>query len=155
MAKQNNNAAATVAALKTEWETALAEYDALEAALEVREAAQAKIDNATAEFNALAADATAEAREAAQAKIDAAVAEFNALVVSPEVKAAAQKKVDDALAAYEAATAPKQKEKKLKGVFVVSPTGKYNLAYNVGESAELPELQALELEEAGFFKLDK
>jgi len=48
-----------------------------------------------------------------------------------------------------------KKEKALKGVFLLSPTGRFGLGYNAGEKASLPELQALELEEAGYFKLDK
>jgi hypothetical protein len=47
---------------------------------------------------------------------------------------------------------PKIKEKFVKGTFLLSPTGKYNLAYNAGESCSLPELQAIELEDAGYFK---
>ncbi|MFD0762987.1 hypothetical protein ACFQZW_12925 [Lutibacter aestuarii] len=35
--------------------------------------------------------------------------------------------------------------KTLKIKFLLSPTGKYNLAYNEGEVAELPELKAKEL----------
>ena len=47
------------------------------------------------------------------------------------------------------------KEELVKGKFLVSPTGRYNLAYNVGEEASLPKLQADELEEAGYFKPNK
>ena len=36
--------------------------------------------------------------------------------------------------------------------FLVSPTGKFNLAYNVGEEASLPEPQAIELEELAYVK---
>jgi hypothetical protein len=46
-----------------------------------------------------------------------------------------------------------KKEKTLKGTFILSPTGRFNLAYSVGEDASLPELQAKELEEAGYFKI--
>jgi hypothetical protein len=42
----------------------------------------------------------------------------------------------------------------IKGVFLVSPTAVYKLAYSAGEGS-LPELQALELEEAGYFKPTK
>jgi hypothetical protein len=41
----------------------------------------------------------------------------------------------------------------IKGVFLVSPTAVYKLAYSAGEK-DL-ELQALELEEAGYFKPTK
>jgi hypothetical protein len=43
----------------------------------------------------------------------------------------------------------------IKGVFLVSPTAVYKLAYSAGEEGSLPELQALELEEAGYFKPTK
>jgi hypothetical protein len=49
----------------------------------------------------------------------------------------------------------KSKGKLIKGFFLVSPTGLYKLAYSAGEKAEIPELQALELEEAGYFKPTK
>jgi hypothetical protein len=39
--------------------------------------------------------------------------------------------------------------------FLVSPTAVYKLAYSAGEEGSLPELQALELEEAGYFKPTK
>jgi hypothetical protein len=42
----------------------------------------------------------------------------------------------------------KSKVKLIKGVFLVSPTAVYKLAYSAGEEGSLPELQALELEEA-------
>jgi hypothetical protein len=48
-----------------------------------------------------------------------------------------------------------KKEKSVKGVFLLSPTGRFNLAYSAGEEASLPELQALELEEAGYFRIGK
>lgn len=47
------------------------------------------------------------------------------------------------------------KAKLVKGKFLLSPTGRYNLAYNVGEEASLPELQANELDESGYFKIGK
>lgn len=78
-----------------------------------------------------------------------------------EEKAEAQAAVDKAKEALEAASKPKEttavkaKEKLIKGKFLLSPTGRFNLAYNAGESASLPELQAIELEEAGYFKFDK
>lgn len=106
----------------------------------------------------------AEAVAVLQQDYDAKLALLNGLeeTAMPEAKAEAQTAVDEAKELLDKATSPKastapkaEKEKYLKGVFVVSPTGKYSLAYNVGESASLPELQALELEEAGYFKLDK
>lgn len=49
----------------------------------------------------------------------------------------------------------KSKGKFVKGVFLVSPTAIYKLGYSAGEEGSLPELQALELEEAGYFKPNK
>jgi hypothetical protein len=49
----------------------------------------------------------------------------------------------------------KSKLSLIKGVFLVSPTAVYKLAYSAGEEGSLPELQALELEEAGYFKPTK
>ena len=43
----------------------------------------------------------------------------------------------------------------LKVKFVLSPTGKFSLGYNVNEIATLPELQAAELIEAGYAELVK
>jgi hypothetical protein len=47
-------------------------------------------------------------------------------------------------------TAAPKDGKKGKIEFVASPTGKFNLAYNVGETASLPIKQAAELIELGF-----
>lgn len=47
------------------------------------------------------------------------------------------------------------KEKKVKVKFLLSPTGKFNLGYNAGETAILPELQADELIEAGYAEIVK
>lgn len=47
------------------------------------------------------------------------------------------------------------KEKKLKVKFKVSPTGKFNLAYNVGETALFNEAQATELVESGYAEFVK
>ena len=46
-------------------------------------------------------------------------------------------------------------KKTLKVKFIVSPTGAYNLAYNVNEEAELPELKAQELIDAKYAILVK
>lgn len=43
----------------------------------------------------------------------------------------------------------------LKIKFLLSPTGKFKLGYNVNEIATLPELQATELIEAGYAELVK
>lgn len=52
-------------------------------------------------------------------------------------------------------TTASKKEKPVKIKFLISPTGKFNLAYNAGEKAALPKLQADELIEAGFAELVK
>lgn len=81
-----------------------------------------------------------------------------------EVKAEAQTAVDEAKKllddelekvsnASKIEIAKTGKSKLVKGRFLLSPTGLYNLAYNVGEEASLPELQAKELDEAGYFKI--
>jgi len=107
-------------------------------------------------------NAAAEAVAALKSKFEAAETAFNAItettldadIVSITADYnAAKKEYEEAIAPK--ATTPKASAKTLKGKFIVSPTGKYNLGYNVGESASLPELQAKELEEAGYFKLDK
>jgi hypothetical protein len=51
--------------------------------------------------------------------------------------------------------AAKTKEKFIKGIFLVSPTARFKLGYSAGEEGSLPELQAIELEEAGYFKFTK
>lgn len=43
----------------------------------------------------------------------------------------------------------------IKVKFLLSPTGVFNLGYNPGEEASLPELQATELIEAGYAELVK
>jgi len=42
--------------------------------------------------------------------------------------------------------------KKIKIKFLLSPTGRFNLGYNVGETAEMDEKQAIELIEAKYAK---
>jgi len=74
-------------------------------------------------------------------------------------KKTAQDAYDAAKSAYEKATAVKAtvktKEKLVKGVFILSPTARFKLGYSPGEEAALPELQANELDEAGYFKISK
>ena len=53
------------------------------------------------------------------------------------------------------ATATPAKDKTVKIKFLLSPTGKFNLAYGPGEKASLPKLQAEELIEAGYAELVK
>lgn len=48
-----------------------------------------------------------------------------------------------------------EKTKKLKVKFLLSPTGKFGLGYNIGEVASFPGIQAEELIEAGYAKLVK
>jgi hypothetical protein len=45
--------------------------------------------------------------------------------------------------------------KKLKVKFLLSPTGKFGLGYNVDEVASFPKIQATELIEAGYAELVK
>lgn len=108
-------------------------------------------------------NAAAEAVAALQQDYDAKLEVLNGLpdTATDEEKGEVQSAVDKAKEALEAASKPKEttpvkaKEKLIKGKFVLSPTGRFGLAYNAGESASLPELQANELEEAGYFKFDK
>lgn len=66
------------------------------------------------------------------------------------------KKALDAAVELEAkAKSSGAKEINLKIKFLLSPTGKFNLAYNVDESASLPEAQARELVEAKYAEFVK
>ena len=106
-------------------------------------------------------NAAAEAVAALKSNLDTATEALGLITdqSTDEEKKVAQDAFDAAQDAYEKAIAakapPKTKEKLVKGVFVISPTGIYGLAYNVNEEASLPELQAKELEDAGFFKIGK
>lgn len=51
--------------------------------------------------------------------------------------------------------AAKKSGKEVKIQFLLSPTGRFNLAYNIGEVAKINELQANELVEAGFAEIVK
>lgn len=165
---KNNTVAVSVAVLKQSFESAELAYNAITetATAEEKDKAQGVFNAAETVLNSVneTASATSEDKQKAKSDFDNAKAELDAILLlpTPEAKEAAKNAFDEAKKAYETAIAPKtstapkaETEKRLKGVFVVSPTGKYNLAYNVGEPASLPELQALELEEAGYFKLDK
>lgn len=100
-----------------------------------------------------------------QSDFDAKTAILNSLdeTATPVVRTAAQSDVDSAKIALDqaiqAVTVPgknqtgKTKEKTIKGIFLLSPTGRFGLGYNAGEEASLPELQARELDEAGYFKI--
>jgi hypothetical protein len=50
---------------------------------------------------------------------------------------------------------PASKQKQVKIKFLLSPTGKFNLAYNEGEVAEFEEKQAAELVEAKYAEFVK
>lgn len=115
-------------------------------------------------------DATAEAAVALQRDYEIKLEVLNTLTetATAEEKQAAQLAVDEAKSLLEAelvkskASIPKagtekvktEKVKLVKGKFLLSPTGRFGLAYNAGEKASLPELQAKELDEAGYFKID-
>lgn len=51
--------------------------------------------------------------------------------------------------------ANKKAGKEVKIQFLLSPTGKFQLAYNVGEVVKINELQANELIEAGYAEIVK
>jgi hypothetical protein len=73
-----------------------------------------------------------------------------------EVKSEAQVKVDEAKAALDSASTPKETSGKTKKVkFLLSPTGKFNLAYNVGETGTLPANQADEVVAAKYAEFVK
>lgn len=92
----------------------------------------------------------------------AAKTDLPATATADEIKAAddavldAKKALDDAISADKAAAdkAP-GKEKKVKVKFLLSPTGKFNLAYVVGETASFPAPQAQELVEAKYAEFVK
>jgi len=105
-------------------------------------------------------NAAAEAVAALKSAFEAAEIALNAITEtsSVEEKEAAQTAFDTSKAAYETAIAPKPpkaKEEKLEIEFILSPTGKFKLGYNVGEKAAFPTLQADELIDAGYAKLVK
>lgn len=64
-------------------------------------------------------------------------------------KEAAQKEIETAQALVDSFASDKA-SKKVKIKFLASPTGKFNLAYNVGEKADFDVKQAAELIELGF-----
>lgn len=165
MAKQNKNNAVSVmvAALKATFEAAETALNAITeiATLEEKEAAKTAFEQAELEFTTLPETATTEDKTAAQNHLDGTKAELERITALPTPidLHLAKTAYDEAKAAYEKASVKpavsKAKEELVKGKFLVSPTGKYNLAYNVGEEAELPKLQAEELDEAGYFKISK
>ena len=55
----------------------------------------------------------------------------------------------------EKAPANKKAGEEVKIQFLLSPTGKFQLAYNVGEVVKINELQANELVEAGYAEIVK
>lgn len=82
--------------------------------------------------------------------------------VTEEVKAEAKKNVDDAQAVLDAKNAeiesankPSEKEKQVKVKFLLSPVGKFSLAYVVGETGTFNSSQATELVEAKYAEFVK
>ena len=67
-----------------------------------------------------------------------------------EEKQLLQDAVDAAKKAIEDANKPKEKSKKVKVKFLLSPTGKFGLGYSAGEEGEFEEKQAAELVEAKY-----
>lgn len=98
---------------------------------------QKNFDDASEVLNTLPEDATEEQSAAAVKAFDEAKAALEKAIVEPAKK--------DVVA----------KEKKLKVKFKVSPTGKFGLAYNVGESGSFNEAQATELVESGYAEFVK
>ena len=109
-------------------------------------------------------NAAAEAVVALQSDYNAKLSVLNGLdeSVTSEDRQKAQNEYDQAKDALDAALKlvetsnvqnfSKENNAVIKGVFLLSPTGRFNLAYNTGEEAELPKLQAEELKAAGFFQ---
>jgi hypothetical protein len=86
-------------------------------------------------------------------------AEF-ALANAPEDATAEEKKllqnaVELAKKEIEDANKPKEKSKMVKVKFLLSPTGKFGLAYSAGEVGEFEEKQAAELVEAKYAEYTK
>lgn len=105
-------------------------------------------------------NAAAEAVAALKLNLDTATEALSLITdqSTEEEKKIAQDAFDAAKTAYEKAIAKaptKAKEKLVKGVFILSPTARFKLGYSAGEEASLPELQAQELDDAGFFKISK
>lgn len=97
----------------------------------------------------------AEAAALLQQNLVDAQAEFDALseTATEEEKAIAQAKIDAATKAISTKGKPSKKLVEVK--FLLSPTGKFNLAYNEGEVAEFEEKQAAELVEANYAEFVK
>lgn len=163
---KNNTAAVSVAVLKSNLEAAETALNLITetSTVEQIKIAQTAFDEAQTDLEALTEDSTTDEKEAAQTAFDEAKKVFEAVLELPTLgdKAVCQTAFDEAKKAYEGATAPKtttapkaEKAKLLKGKFILSPTGMFGLGYNVGEEAELPELQAKELDEAGYFEIEK
>lgn len=114
-------------------------------------------------------NATAEAVVALQGQYNAKLEVLNALpeTATPEEKQEAQTAADEAKGLLDAELAKSkvqvvktekvkaEKQKLVKGKFLLSPTGRFGLAYNADEPAELEEKQAIELEDAGYFKINR
>lgn len=67
-----------------------------------------------------------------------------------EEKAAALKEVNEAKELVESLNSKPKKEITVKIKFTKSPTGRFNLAYNIGEVAEFEVKQAAEIIDAEF-----
>lgn len=157
---KNNTAAVSVAVLKSNLEAAETVLNAITetSTLEQVENAQKSFDEAKIALDAIIETSTTEEKEAALNAFNEAEKALETVLELPTLqdKEVAQTAFDEAKKAYEAATATKAvKTKLLKGKFILSPTGRFGLGYNVGEEAELPELQAKELDEAGYFEIEK
>ncbi|MHC0441608.1 hypothetical protein [Flavobacterium sp. 3-210] len=160
MSKKNNNTATeSLAVLKSNLEAAELALNAVTTTITLaeKEEVQASYDEAKNIVDALTDACTDEEKETARVNFETAEAALNEIKDLPtaEDKEALQLAFDKAKTAYDKVLTPpvKSKNKTLKGVFLVSPTGRFNLGYNVGEEGEFPELQAKELADAGYLKL--
>jgi multidrug efflux pump subunit AcrA (membrane-fusion protein) len=157
---KNNATAVSVVALQSTFDTALIVLNALGKTIvtpEEKAEAQTAFDTAFQALGALDEAATIEEKTAAQTIVDTAKEALAELSTAEEV-AEAQAVVTAAKEALDKSklnTPVKDKVEVLEIEFLISPTGRFGLGYNVGEKGKLPKLQAEELVEAGYAKFTK
>jgi phosphopantetheinyl transferase (holo-ACP synthase) len=157
---KNNATAVSVVALQSTFDTALEVLNAFGKTIvtpEEKALAQTAVDTAFQALEALSETVTIEVKTAVQLAFDAAKEALDELSTAEEV-AEAQAAVDAAKEALDKSTASvgtKTKIEVLEIEFLISPTGRFSLGYNVGEKGKLPKLQAEELVEAGYAKFTK
>jgi hypothetical protein len=168
MSNKNKNAAAeAVAALQSTYDLALEALNALGKTVvtaEEKVEAQKAYDSALEALQVLPETAAVEEKAEAQAAVDLGKEILDGMVTAEELAAAetavsvAKEALDKVKGTKGTGTQGQDKQSKAETLivkFVLSPTGKFNLAYNVGEKASLPKLQAEELIDAGYAKLAK